>query len=108
MTQFVIVSTTTESADQAREIARYLVENSLAACVQVIGPMESIYRWKGQVEEAREWLCLAKTGSEMFQKVKEAIELKHTYETPEIVAWPLEMGSRAYFAWLEDSLSPER
>jgi periplasmic divalent cation tolerance protein len=104
MKRFVMISTTTDSSEKAREIARYLVESSLAACVQIIGPIDSIYRWKGGVEEAWEWLCLVKTRSGLFDQVRETIQQQHSYETPEIVAWPLEKGSREYFTWLNDSM----
>ena len=106
MTPFVMVSTTTDSAEKAREIGLHLVENTLAACVQIVGPIESIYRWQGGVEKAREWLCLAKTRADLFTRIEKAIVERHAYETPEIVAWPLEEGSRDYFSWLESSLSP--
>jgi periplasmic divalent cation tolerance protein len=104
MSRYIMVSTTTDSVVSAKEIGQRLVESSLAACVQIIGPISSIYRWKEGIEEAQEWLCLIKTRDELLPQVEMTIAQRHTYETPEIVAWFLEKGSRDYFAWLDASL----
>jgi len=104
MSDYLLVSTTTETREEARRIARRLVERRLAACVQVLGPIESTYRWRGAVETAAEWLCLAKTRAERFAEVRDAIAEMHPYEVPEIVAAPLVAGSEAYLAWLDASL----
>jgi len=101
---FVQVTTTTETKEQAEAIARHLVETNLAACVQITGPIESIYRWKGKMENAREWLCLIKTREDLFPEVEAAIKKMHSYETPEIIAVPIVQGSKEYLAWLADAL----
>ncbi len=98
--EFVQVLAAVGSAKDARRIARLLVDERLAACVQVIGPITSTYRWKGKVETAREWLCLAKTRKSLYARVESAIRLNHPYEVPEILALPLSAGSRSYLAWL--------
>jgi periplasmic divalent cation tolerance protein len=104
MKSYIQVSTTTETKGQAQKIAQYLVETRLAACVQITGPITSIYRWKGKVENAQEWLCMIKTWEELFDKVEAAIKKLHSYETPEIVAVPIVKGSKEYLIWLDDEL----
>jgi periplasmic divalent cation tolerance protein len=105
MKAFIQISTTTETKEQAQKIAQYLVEQKLAACVQVTGPIESIYRWKGKIETATEWLCLIKTREDFFDKAEAAIKKLHPYETPEIIAVPIVKGSKEYLNWLDDELS---
>jgi periplasmic divalent cation tolerance protein len=105
MKSYIQVSTTTETKKQAQKIAQYLVEQKLAACVQISGPIESTYRWKAKVENAQEWLCLIKTRENLFDKVEAAIKKLHSYETPEIIAVPIIKGSREYLNWLNDELS---
>jgi Uncharacterized protein involved in tolerance to divalent cations len=96
--------TTTETKEEAEKIAQYLVEQKLAACVQITGPITSIYRWKGKVENAQEWLCLIKTRDDLYNKVEAAIKKLHSYETPEIIAVPIIKGSTEYLSWLDDVL----
>ena len=103
---FIQVMTTTETKEQAMAIARHLVEEKLAACVQVSGSIESIYRWKGKVELSQEYLCLIKTRELLFPNVETAIKKLHPYETPEIIALPIVRGSTEYLAWLDDALLP--
>lgn len=102
--EFIQVHTTTEKREDAERIARLLVEGRLAACVQIVGPIKSVYRWKGNVEAAEEYLCLAKTRAELYGKVEAAILDAHPYETPEIVATVITAGSRDYLSWLDESL----
>lgn len=100
MKSYIQISTTTETKAQAQKIAGYLVGQKLAACVQISGPIESTYRWKGKVEKALEWLCLIKTRASLFKKVETAIKKLHPYETPEIIAIPMVNGSKDYLRWL--------
>jgi periplasmic divalent cation tolerance protein len=102
MKSFIQISTTTETKDQAQKIAKYLVEQKLAACVQISGPIESTYRWKGKLETAVEWLCLIKTREDLFKKVETAVKKLHSYETPEIIATPIVKRSKEYLKWLDD------
>jgi periplasmic divalent cation tolerance protein len=104
MKSYIQVTTTTETKEQAEKIAQYLVETRLAACVQITGQITSVYRWKGKVETANEWLCLIKTSEELFEKVEAAIKKMHSYETPEIIAVPIIKGSKEYMIWLDDQL----
>lgn len=102
MKSYIQITTTTETKEQAQTIAQYLVETKLAACVQINGPITSIYRWKGKVENTREWLCLIKTRNNLYNKVEAAIKSLHTYETPEIIAVPIIKGSKEYLNWIND------
>jgi len=102
--EFIQVMTTTETKEQAQVIARYLVEEKLAACVQITGAVESTYRWKGKVECAQEWVCLIKTREDLFLKVESAIKKLHSYEIPEIIAVPIIKGCKEYLKWLDESL----
>lgn len=105
MDSFLQVITTTESREEAKLIASELLEERLAACVQILGPIQSTYRWKGKVETAEEWICLIKTREDLYKKLEKTIISLHSYETPEIVALPIVKGSPGYLQWLDDSLS---
>ena len=104
MTDKRIVLTTSGSEDEARRIANYLVENQLAACVNLIPRIESIYRWQGKMESNREWLLLIKTTADKFAAVRDAIRELHSYELPECIAIAIEDGSPDYLQWLEQSV----
>lgn len=104
MKTYIQISTTTETKEQAQKIAQHLVGQKLAACVQISGPIESTYRWKGNVETAQEWLCVIKTRASLFKKVEAAIKKLHPYETPEIIAMPIINGSKEYLQWIDHEL----
>jgi periplasmic divalent cation tolerance protein len=103
--RYIQVQPATPAKDDAERIARALVERQLAACVQVVGPVSSTYRWRGVIETAEEWLCIAKTEARLFVAVSAAITEVHPYETPEIVATPIIKGSPGYLEWISDSVS---
>lgn len=104
MTDKRIVLSTAGSEEEARKIARYLVEQHLAACVNVVPQIESIYRWQGKVESSREWLLLIKTTAANFSKVREAIGKLHSYDVPECLAVSIEDGSTDYLKWIGESV----
>jgi periplasmic divalent cation tolerance protein len=104
MTDKRIVLSTAGSEDEARNIARHLVENRLAACVNIVPQIESIHRWQEKMESSREWLLLIKTTAEKFPAVCDAIRDLHSYELPECVAVNIEDGSPLYLQWLADSV----
>jgi periplasmic divalent cation tolerance protein len=104
MPSVIQVVTTTDRKEDAERIARTLVESRLAACVQLIGPVLSTYRWKGRVETAEEWQCWAKTEEGFYEEVEKAIRAIHPYELPEIVAIPVLRGNAEYLAWLRGEL----
>jgi periplasmic divalent cation tolerance protein len=103
MSHSVIISTAS-TRDEAQQIARSLVEKKVAACVNVVGPIDSIYRWKGEVETAQEFLLLIKTEADRFESVRNAIEALHTYETPELIQIAIENGSPEYLNWISESV----
>jgi periplasmic divalent cation tolerance protein len=104
MTDKRIVLSTAGSEDEARKIAHHLVEQKLAACVNIIPRIESLYRWQGKVESSREWLLLIKTTAQQFPSVREAIAELHSYKVPECIAITIEDGSPNYLAWLAESM----
>ena len=89
--------------DEAASIAHALVDERLAACVNIIGPARSIYRWRGAVEDAREYLLLIKTSARLYTKVERRVRELHSYEVPEVVALPFASGSHPYLEWLFES-----
>jgi periplasmic divalent cation tolerance protein len=101
------IITTTASADDARRIAGALVERRLAACVQIVGPIESVYRWQGQVETATEFQCWIKSRSELYESVEQLVRELHPYDVPEILAVPVAAGSSAYLEWLRRETSAD-
>ncbi|HMI81985.1 MAG TPA: divalent-cation tolerance protein CutA [Solirubrobacterales bacterium] len=104
MSDCIQVLTTAGSEEEAGRIASALVERRLAACVQVVGPIVSRYRWQGAVEQEREWQCLAKTTGGAYERVEAAIRELHSYEEPEIVATKIVAGSPGYLAWVEENV----
>ncbi len=107
MPEYIQVVTTIERREDAERIARALVEERLAACVQVVGPIRSTYRWRGAIETAQEWQCWAKTRRDLYERIEAAIRRLHCYEVPEILAVPVLAGSAAYLGWLDGELGPE-
>jgi periplasmic divalent cation tolerance protein len=95
------VITTTSSREEAERIARALVEARLAACVQVLGPITSTYRWEGAIETSQEWRCEAKSRAELYDEIEKAIRRLHSYKVPEILAVPVAAGSADYLGWLD-------
>jgi periplasmic divalent cation tolerance protein len=104
MTDYVQVLTTAGSEEEAKRICEVLIEDRLAACVQVAGPVSSTYRWQGKVEREREWQCLAKTEMRLYAAVEAAIRRVHSYEEPEILAIPVLAGSGGYLDWVSANL----
>lgn len=96
----LIVATTTADRDQAERIATALVGRRLAACVQISGPVTSVYRWRGAVERSEEYVCTAKTIAERFPEIAELINELHAYDTPELIATPIADAAADYAAWL--------
>lgn len=96
----LLVLTNVPDANCAQAIARALVEQGLAACVNILAPCHSIYRWQGAVEAAGEIPLLAKTTDANYAAVEAAIRLIHPYEVPEIIAWPASLGLPAYLDWV--------
>ena len=107
MTDKIVVLVTCGSLKEGRRIARALVEARLAACVNVLqSRVESIYRWKGRVDTAKEFLLIVKTSRARLAALEAAVKRLHSYDVPEIIALPIEKGSRDYLAWVAESVRP--
>lgn len=100
--QYQLVLTTCPDVPTAESIARALVEERLAACVNVLPPMRSFYRWRGQTESAEEQLLIVKIRARDYSTVEQRIAALHPYELPEVVAIPIASGLAGYLAWIED------
>ena len=104
MTDKVVILVTAASKKECRKIARHLVENQLAACVNISRPIESIYRWEGKIVRDEEYQLFIKSTRELFPEIKAAISTLHSYHTPEIICLPIIEGSRNYLQWLAESV----
>ncbi|HZE81563.1 MAG TPA: divalent-cation tolerance protein CutA [Candidatus Polarisedimenticolia bacterium] len=100
MTNARIVLTTAGSQEEARKIAHALVERRLAACVNIVPQVESIYRWQGKMETAEEWLLMIKTQAELFDRVRNALKELHSYDLPECMMLEVAAGSPEYLGWI--------
>lgn len=101
---FYFVYITCADQAEAQSIGQTLVEERLAACVNILPAMQSIYRWQGKLESANETVLIAKTSSEKFEDLKNKVLSMHSYDCPCVVALPIQEGSAAYLSWLQASL----
>jgi len=102
--EYYQVITTVDSEEAAHRLAHMAVEKRLAACAQVLGPMQSTYWWKGRIEQAKEWLLQLKTRAELYPQLERALREEHPYTVPEILAFPVVAGNPAYREWLAAEL----
>ena len=107
MSAIVEVTTTTETAEQAQTIAREIVDQRLAACVQITGPITSVYRWQGKICESQEHKCTCKTTSSRVQTLVKTIQKMHPYDLPEILATEIDYSSQEYRDWLNDQIESQ-
>ncbi len=107
MTDKIVVFSTCGSTEEAEKIARHLVEERLAACVNVVPGIRSFYRWKGEIESAVEWLLIVKSSRQLLPRLRAALEKLHSYELPETIAIPIVDGSLNYLNWLDSELQHE-
>lgn len=105
MSEFIVVFVTVGSADEGDRLARALVEERLAACVNRLRAVQSIYRWQGRVECSEEELLIIKTKRDLFDRLKQRVQQIHSYSVPEILALPILEVSESYLHWLEGELS---
>ncbi len=98
-----LVLVTAPNQSEAGAIARALVGDRLAACVNVVGPIRSIYRWRGAVEDEAEYLLIIKTRASLYSRVERRVKALHSYEVPEVLMLPIEAGSLPYLNWLFDA-----
>jgi len=109
MTDAIVIFVTAGSEAEAETIAKALVEERLVACVNILSPIRSIYRWEGTVADDREWLLLIKTQAERFSAVAARVKELHSYQVPEVIALPIVAGAGGYLRWLQESVSePQR
>ncbi|HOP85318.1 MAG TPA: divalent-cation tolerance protein CutA [Syntrophorhabdaceae bacterium] len=104
MEDYLQIYTTTDRIDIAEAISNRLVEERLAACVQVLGPITSTYWWQGKIETSQEWLCIIKSKKGLYKQVEDTIKSIHHYDVPEIIAVPIAMGSQDYLNWLKKEI----
>jgi periplasmic divalent cation tolerance protein len=104
MTDKKLVLSTCGSIDEARKLARALVEKQLAACVNIVPQIESVYYWKGKVETSTEYLLLIKTTAGAFDELRDVLTELHSYDVPECIEIAIEDGSAAYLAWIGESV----
>ena len=103
MTNARIILTTAGSQEEAGKIAHGLVDRRLAACVNIVPRIESVYRWQGKVETAEEWLLLIKTQAELFERIRGALKELHSYELPECVMLEVSAGNERYLDWIAEN-----
>lgn len=103
--EFGIILVTTSSSEEGLNIARGLVDSRLAACVNIIAGLRSVYRWKGKIWDEGEFLLVIKTRMALFQQLENKIREMHSYEVPEIISIPITRGSEPYLNWLRESTS---
>ena len=104
--ELLVVVTTVGTQEQALDIANHLVEHRLAACVNILPGVRSIFRWKGQVSDDTEYLLLVKSVRERYDEVAAAIKALHAYELPEILAHPATIADAAFASWVVESTTP--
>ncbi|HLM98300.1 MAG TPA: divalent-cation tolerance protein CutA [Bryobacteraceae bacterium] len=104
MTDKIVVFSTASSAEEAEKIARGLVNERLAACVNLVPAIRSIYRWQGKIEDSQEVLLIIKSSRERFDALRTLLEKLHSYEVPEVIAMPVVDGARNYLNWMDGEL----
>jgi periplasmic divalent cation tolerance protein len=108
MMEYIVVYATAPAEEEAERIARALVENKLAACVNIVKNMRSIYRWQGKVEDEAEVLMIVKTRKKHFASIRDMVKQLHSYSVPEIIALPVVAGSEDYLAWLGEETGSQQ
>jgi len=101
---FILVLTTLPSPQKSRRLAELVLKKKLAACINILGPVQSFFWWKKKIDRAREYLLLIKTRRSLFSKLESLIRKNHPYSIPEIVSLPIDRGTKPYLDWLSASL----
>ena len=102
---YIMVFTTCNSSEIASSIAGAVVKNKLAACVNIVNNIESVYQWQGKIERDKEMLLIIKTRQSLFSQLEQAIQGHHDYELPEIIAVPIAAGEQKYLNWIQSATS---
>jgi len=105
MKEFIVVLVTAGTSAEGERLARTLVEEGLAACVNRVPGVQSVYRWEGKIEQSDEEMLMIKTCKELFTALEQRVRELHSYEVPEIIALPVIEGNAAYLRWLEEQVS---
>jgi periplasmic divalent cation tolerance protein len=95
---------TTANKEEAEKIAQCLLDEKLIACANIVGPVSSLFWWKGKIERAEEYVLIMKSNMNLFEKLSKRVKALHSYEVPEIIALPIVIGYKAYMEWLDGSL----
>jgi len=103
MSEAIVVLVTCGSEEEAEKIANSLIEERLAACVNMISPVRSIYRWEGKIWDEREWMLIIKTQKKRFEDLEKKVKSLHSYSVPEVIALPVVEGFAPYLKWLEEN-----
>ena len=103
MSEPIVVFVTCGSEEEALRIANALVEEHLAACVNLVSPIRSIYRWEGKIWDEKEWLLIIKTQKKRFQELEKKVKSLHSYSVPEIISLPIVKGSSSYLKWISEN-----
>ncbi len=103
MSDPIVVLVTCGSEEEALKIANALVEEHLAACVNLVAPIRSIYRWEGKIWDEKEWLLIIKTQKQRFEELEKKVKSLHSYSVPEIISLPITEGSSAYLNWIREN-----
>lgn len=104
MLKYIQITTTVSKLKNAKEISDRILNEKLASCVQITGPIKSIYWWKNKIEKKEEWLCIIKTKKKLFKIIEKFIKNIHAYEIPEIIATPIINGSMEYLNWIDNEV----
>ncbi len=102
---YIVVYITTPDYETAKKLADYLVNNKLAACVNIVDKIYSIYFWQGNIERDNESLMIIKTRADLFEKLEEEVKKNHPYSVPEIIAMPIIKGSNDYLKWIDETVN---
>lgn len=108
MTSAIVVLVTVGSEQEAETIATALLEERLAACVNVTSPVRSLYRWEGRIADDREWQLVIKTQARLFKALAARVRALHSYNVPEIIALPVLAGTTDYVDWIQNETESER
>lgn len=103
MSDIIFVYVTCETSAQAENISRSLVEEKLAACVNILAPITSIYRWNDETQNSQEFPIIIKTRSDLFEKLEASVKKLHSYDNPCIVALPVSQGSEPFMSWIKEN-----
>lgn len=101
---FIVVLTTLPTRSKAQELSKAVLRKKLAACINLLGPAQSAFWWKGKIDHATEYLLLIKTRSSHFARLRRFLEKNHPYSVPEIIALPIRKGNPPYLSWIKKSI----